>query len=175
MSWFSTNLQKARHPIKRICCLGCLSLQLSFPFLWLQRTLVFLYFSELSTQEDFWQWPWQEVPLRWSSGSLWGLVPSRPLTGLPIGVSTPTLPLPERGSFSWTTLPVPGVIWRGWTQATLTHAPFLPLSYCGAYMMGSWGPGGTQHTAASLQLSYTAEDIQRATKIKLFRRRTKAF
>lgn len=175
MSWFSKSLQKARHPIKRVCWLGCLSLQLSSPSLWLQRTLVFLYFSELSTQEDFWQWPWQEVPLCWSSGSLWGLVPSRPLTGLPIGVSTPTLPLPERGSFSQDTLPVPGVIQRGWTQATLTHAPFLPLSSCGACMMGSWGPGGTQHIAASLQLSYTVEDIQRATKIKGFQRRTKAF
>lgn len=30
MSWFSKNLQKARHPIKRIC--WCLSLQLAFPF-----------------------------------------------------------------------------------------------------------------------------------------------
>lgn len=33
--------------------------------------------------------------LCWSNGSLWGLIPSYPFTGLPRGVSAPTLPLSE--------------------------------------------------------------------------------
>lgn len=159
-SWFSKNLQKARHLIKRICRLRCLSLQLSFPFMWLQRILVFLYFSESSTQEDLWQWFSWEVPLCRSRGSLWALVPSHPLTDLPTGMSAPTLPLPERASFIKDSLLVQDVMPKGCAQATPAHPLSLPLSHCGAYMTGSWGAGEALCIAASLELSDIEEDVQ---------------
>lgn len=143
-----------------------------FPLLWLQRILVFLYFSEYSTPEDFWQQP-TGCPTVQKQRVFMRLAPPYPLAGLPIGVSALTLShyLNQKVSLSASTLycarPDPERLGPGHTLS-----PRLLLLWClcdGGEGLGEpRGWHGGRH-------SDVEEDIQRATKIRLFQRRSKAF
>lgn len=98
------------------------------------------------------------------------LAPSHPSAGLPIGVSALTLPhyLSQEVSLSASTL---FCARRDPERLGPGHilSPSLFLLWWG------WGAGGAQKMTTSPELSDVEEDIERAAKIRLFQRRTKAF
>lgn len=170
MSWFSKICRKPDIPWKDFIGWDVYPSSYLSPFVTTKNTGV--YFSESSTPEDFWQQPTgcstvqkQRVFLR--------LAPPHPLAGLPIGVSALTLShyLSQKVSLSASILYCarPNLERLG-PGHTLSPCLFFLWCLCdgGEGLGESRGWHGGRH-------SDVEEDIQRATKIRLFQRRSKAF